>query len=152
MVLLQALQQPAEAPRTTATLPPSPCSYDSPYRGKVELSGCGGGMKGFATSQPLGADALRGPWLASGLRYACSPDGGCHAETVSGEAWSAEGLAALLLHPLGAWSSSQAGGQGGADVAVAAGALLEDGRMVVATRSYHGGRLAAAELLTLARA
>lgn len=129
----------------------SACSYDSPHRGKLELSGCGGGMKGFGTSEPMSADALRAPWTASGLRYACTPDGGCRAEAVGGEAWSAEGLPALLLHPLGVWSSCQVDGAAG-DVSVAAGALLEDGRMAVVTRRYEGGRLAAAELLTLARA
>ena len=140
------------------TSPLRPLSYDSPYRGKVELSGCGGGLGGFATSERLAPEALRGPWVASGLRYACTPGGGCRAQAVSGEAWSAEGLPGLALHPLRAWSACDIGGQGGSNIRLAAGALLEStaeggpARMAVVTRRMEGGHLAEVELLTLVRA
>ena len=115
-------------------------------------------MKGFATSQCLAADALAGTWAASGVRY--TPDtsnsgegGALQVEAVAGEQWSAEGLGVLLLHPLRAWSCCQAGGEGGNDISLAAGVLLDEGgsRMAVATRRLVGGRLAAVELLTLTR-
>lgn len=118
-------------------------------------------MKGFATSQCLAADALAGAWVASGVRYTADPssssgNGGglaLRAEAVAGEQWSAEGLAPLLLHPLRAWSCCQAGGEGGSDISLAVGVLLDEGgsRMAVATRRLVGGRLAAVELLTLTR-
>ncbi|PRW18378.1 hypothetical protein C2E21_9304 [Chlorella sorokiniana] len=134
--------------------------YDSPYRGKLELSGCGGGMKGFATSEPLSADALAGAWVASGVRYTAEPsssssDGvSLRAEAVAGEAWSAQDLQPLLLHPLRAWSCCRTAGEGGNDISLAAGVLLNEGgsSMALVTRRLVGGRLAAVELLTLIRA
>ena len=131
--------------------------YDSPHHGKIELLGCGGGMKGFATGERLAAEALQGGWTASGVRYSSvassssSSSGGLAATAVEGEAWSAEGLPGLLLHPLQAWSSCSVEGD---DVSVAAGVLLEEGgaSMAVATRRLVAGRLVAAELLTLTRA
>lgn len=125
--------------------------YDTPHHGKVELLGCGGGMKAFATGERLAAEALKGSWTASGLRYsASSSGGGLVAAAVEGEAWSGEGLAGLLLHPLQAWSSCSVEGD---DISVAAGVLLEEGgaSMAVATRRLVAGRLVAAELLTLTR-
>lgn len=125
---------------------------DSTYRGKVELSGCGGGMKTFASADRLGADALAGAWVAAGLRYTADPAGnGCRADAVSSEAWSADTQPALLLHPLGAWSSCAIADGADGDISLAAGVLLGDS-MVVATQRLVGGRLAAAELLTLQRA
>lgn len=112
-------------------------------------------MKAFATSERLAAEVLRGSWVvASGLRYTCSASNGCLAEAVSGEAWSAEGLPGLLLHPLGAWSSCATSGVGGGDISLAAGVLLDEGgaSMTVVARRLVGGQLAAVELLTLTRA
>ncbi|EFN58401.1 hypothetical protein CHLNCDRAFT_140331 [Chlorella variabilis] len=128
--------------------------YDSPYRGKVELSGCGGGMKAFAGDQRLAAEAVQGSWEASGVRYSVDGDasGQCSREAVSGEGWSAEDVVAtgLLLHPLQAWSACDIRGE---DVTVTAGVLLDEGgsSMAVATRRLVAGRLVAAELLTLTR-
>jgi hypothetical protein len=131
--------------------------YESPHHGKIELLGCGGGMKGFATGACLAADALQGSWTASGVRYSIdasstsSGSGGLAAAVVEGEAWSAAGLQGLLLHPLQAWSCCSVEGD---DVSVAAGVLLEEGgaSMAVVTRRLVAGRLVAAELLTLTRA
>ena len=119
-------------------------------------------MKGFASGEPLGAEALAGSWVASGMRYTAGPSSSSssnkgvtlQAEAVAGEPWSAEALPGLLLHPLRAWSSCQVGGAGGNDITLAAGVLLDEGgtSMAVATRKMVGGRLAAVELLTLTRA
>ncbi|KAL4458080.1 hypothetical protein ABPG75_012945 [Micractinium tetrahymenae] len=131
--------------------------YDSPYRGKLELSGCGGGMKGFASSEALPADALAGAWqVASGLRYQVDPtSGACSCSAAQpGERWEAGSLQGVLLHPLRAWSACSMGDQDGGDVSLAAGVLLGEGgaRMAVAVRRLAGGRLASVELLTLERA
>jgi hypothetical protein len=126
------------------------------YCGKVELQGCGGGMRGFATDEPLPADALAGEWAVSGgLRYAADPaSGACTCSAAGpGERWAVDALQGLLLHPLRAWSACSVGGEGGGDVSLAAGVLLDEGgtRMALATRRLQGGRLVAAELLELQR-
>lgn len=36
--------------------------YDGPYKGKLDLCGCGGGMPAFAKTEPLKAEALQGSW------------------------------------------------------------------------------------------
>jgi hypothetical protein len=127
--------------------------YDSPYCGKLELAGCGGGLKGFATAQPLAAEELHGSWMATGLRYAVDASSGqCQRREVRDEGWSVEGLqaGAPTLHPLAAWSAC---GLQGEDVCVAAGVALEGGAsMAVVTRRYKAGSLALVDLLTLARA
>lgn len=119
-------------------------------------------MKGFATGERLAADALAGTWVASGARYTADPssssssDGSAalQSEAVVGEQWSAEGLEKLLLHPLRAWSCCTASGEGGNDISLAAGVLLDEGgsSMALVTRRLVGGRLEAVELLTLTRA
>lgn len=127
--------------------------YDGPQTGRVELTGCGGGMSPFATGARLAPDALAGAWTAAGVRYTCGAGAGCSAEAVADEAWSAEGLPSVLLHPLSTWSSCAVSGEGGNDISVAVGVLLEGGdSMAVVTRRMQGGRLAAVELLTLTRA
>ncbi|KAL4853434.1 hypothetical protein ACK3TF_005571 [Chlorella vulgaris] len=124
--------------------------YESPHHGKVELLGCGGGMKGFAANERLAAEELQGRWAARGVRYLV--DGGdCRCHAVSGETWSAEGLAAgaLMLLPLKVWSACNIQGDG---ISVAAGVLLDEpGSMALVTRKLVAGRLVAAELLTLQR-
>ena len=120
-------------------------------------------MKGFATGERLAADALAGTWVASGVRYTADPssssssssDGSTalQSEAVAGEQWSAQGLEGLLLHPLRAWSCCTASREGGNDISLAAGVLLDEGgsSMALVTRRLVGGRLAAVELLTLTR-
>lgn len=131
--------------------------YDSPYRGKLELSGCGGGMKGFASSEALPAEALAGAWqVAGGLRYTLEPGTAACSCTAAdrGEPWEAGSLQGLVAHPLRAWSACSVGGECGGDICLAAGAVLGEGgaRMAVATRRLTGGRLASVELLMLERA
>ena len=50
--------------------------WDGPWTGKLELSGCGGGMDGFAQSPALDGSALEGSWTASGVQYSISASSG----------------------------------------------------------------------------
>ena len=134
------------------------CRFDSPWRGKLELAGCGGGLKAFASGERLAAEALQGSWVvSSGLRYSMEASSGRCSCTAAepGERWAAEGLAqGLVLLPLRAWSSCTTSGTAGCDVSLAGGMMLDEGgsRMVVASRQLAGGRLVGVELLQLEKA
>lgn len=144
---------PSSPPHSPAC---STCRYDSPYRGKVELSGCGGGMKGFATSEALPTDELAGAWrVAGGLRYRVDPATGVCTRSAAqrGEHWEAGSLQGLLVHPLRCWSACSTDGKGSGDICLAAGVLVGKGgsSMAVATRRLAGGQLASVDFLMLER-
>lgn len=119
--------------------------YNDAYNGRRELAGCGGGMDPFATSPALDVGVLEGGWIAEGLRF--GPNGAV--EAVNGEPWSFEALKNVIGLPLGTWSAGVVVGE---DADLAAGVVLDDGRVKVARQVTKGGTLATAELLTLRKA
>lgn len=123
--------------------------WDGPYTGKLELSGCGGGLDGFATSAPLDAALLDGPWLAHGVRHHIAPSGKASASmVVEGEAWMVPHSPLCL--PLNTWSSlAVEDGQ----LALTAGVLCEhEMSMRVLSRRQAPGEGAVVEFLELRRA
>jgi len=127
--------------------------YDSPFNGRRELAGCGGGMDFFATSARLDADnALLGEWRASGVRFTSGADSMELVQNlIENEPWSRDLLPcnSLIGLPQQTWSACQVEGD---DVNLAAGVAMEDGRIQIATQTVRGGKLERAELLTLVKA
>lgn len=138
------------------------CRYDGPYRGVVELSGCGGGLRPFAKTPALAPEAIQGTWAAvSGVRVAAGATGpvpvhgerGEGAAGVFGDEGTEAGVAGarggVVRLPLGLCLRWQVAGEGGAGVGVTIGleaAALAAGEGAGRERAagaarYVGGRL-----------
>ncbi|GLC45560.1 hypothetical protein PLESTB_001206300 [Pleodorina starrii] len=133
-------------------------TYDGPFNGGVELSGCAGGGKPFA-KEPATSPQQLGPgssWLAKEVyRYAISagttglelqPGAGLAAPAAS--VATAADSAAVMMLPLGVWVSC-AGAK--SDVRVEVGALRGDSEREVAVCRYAEGRLAEVVLASEAK-
>jgi hypothetical protein len=132
---------------------------DGPHNGRRELAGCGGGMDPFSQKPAVEISSLEGKWkVVEGVTYVAADQeggragGGRMVATVEvGEASNVgldiASLPGVVGLRLGAWSAAQIVGD--ADVEIAAGILLENGKMKAVKQSIKNGKLKKTELLTL---
>uniref|UniRef100_A0A7S0WYN7 Uncharacterized protein n=1 Tax=Chlamydomonas leiostraca TaxID=1034604 RepID=A0A7S0WYN7_9CHLO len=107
---------------------------DGPYRGLVELCGCGGGMSPFGTTDRVAASQVEGSWRTVSSTGAGEP----------GSA-SAAGSEAVLL-PLGLWMRSSVQGAEG-EVAIEVGTLMPGGsQRKLARVAFKSGQLAHSQM------
>ncbi|GIL74009.1 hypothetical protein Vretimale_5059 [Volvox reticuliferus] len=127
-------------------------TYDGPFNGGVELSGCAGGGKPFAKEPVTSSEQLSGHWTATDVyRYSKSSDTTGRLElqlaTEQGSAASVasvEGSTTILL-PLGAWVSCAAAGS---EVRIVVGALRGDSERDIAVCSFVEGCISELVLAT----
>ncbi|GIL54250.1 hypothetical protein Vafri_9826 [Volvox africanus] len=127
-------------------------TYDGPFNGGVELSGCAGGGKPFAKEPVTLPEQLIGGWTATDVyRYRKSSDetGGLELQLGPGQGStfsvaSIEGGTTILL-PLGAWVSCDAAES---EVRIVVGALRGESERGIAVCSFVEGCLSEVALAT----